>query len=83
VKARLKIRTQFGSAQLCTLGRLHRRLEEAAAPRGCSARQLILPSIERLVAEKASERKSRVRLPLVQLRAGEYGRSATMKRSFH
>jgi hypothetical protein len=30
---------------------LHRRLREAAARKGCSARQLILASIERAVAE--------------------------------
>ncbi|MEZ5401414.1 MAG: hypothetical protein R2729_17215 [Bryobacteraceae bacterium] len=30
---------------------LHRKLREAAARRGCSARQLILESIERVVAE--------------------------------
>ena len=31
---------------------LHRQLHEAAARRGCSARQLILRSIERLVEEE-------------------------------
>jgi len=32
---------------------LHRRLREAAARRGCSARQIILASIERAVEEEA------------------------------
>jgi hypothetical protein len=44
---------------------LHRKLHEAAARRGCSARQLILRSIERLIAEELPRGKNRVRLPLV------------------
>jgi hypothetical protein len=44
---------------------LHRRLHEAAARRGCSARQLILRSIERLVAEELPREPHRVSLPLV------------------
>ena len=44
---------------------LHRQLHEAAARRGCSARQLILRSIERLIAEEAPCVGKRVRLPLV------------------
>jgi hypothetical protein len=44
---------------------LHRRLHEAAAKRGCSARQLILRSIERLVEEEAPDPGPRIRLPLV------------------
>jgi hypothetical protein len=44
---------------------LHRRLREAAARRGCSARQLILRSIERLVDEELPQAQNRVRLPLV------------------
>lgn len=42
---------------------LHRRLHEAARSRGCSARQLILESIERIVLE-ASSQKPRRRLSL-------------------
>jgi hypothetical protein len=44
---------------------LHRKLHEAAARRGCSARQLILHSIERLVQEELPHRGKRVQLPLV------------------
>jgi len=44
---------------------LHRRLHEAAARRGCSARQLILHSIERLIEEEIAHPGQRVRLPLV------------------
>jgi len=42
---------------------LHRRLHEAAARKGCSARKLILASIERAVEETAPE-KPRRRLDL-------------------
>jgi hypothetical protein len=42
---------------------LHRRLRAVAASRGCSARQLILRSIERLVAEEEPALPER-RLPL-------------------
>ena len=38
---------------------LHRRLHEAAASQGCSARQLILRSIERAVEQAAPERPRR------------------------
>lgn len=38
---------------------LHQRLHETAARRGCSARQLILRSIERLVEESESQRPKR------------------------
>jgi hypothetical protein len=42
---------------------LHRRLHQAAASQGCSARQLILRSIERAVEEAALQRpKRRLRL---------------------
>jgi hypothetical protein len=44
---------------------LHRKLHEAAARRGCSARQLILRSIERLVSEELPHPAKRVQLPLV------------------
>ena len=44
---------------------LHRRLHEAAARRGCSARQLILRSIEQVVAEESRGEDRRARLPLV------------------
>lgn len=44
---------------------LHRRLHEAAVRRGCSARQLILRSIERLVEEELPQPENRVELPLV------------------
>jgi hypothetical protein len=44
---------------------LHRKLHEAAVRRGCSARQLILRSIERLVAEELPDSGKHVRLPLV------------------
>lgn len=38
---------------------LHRRLREAAKLRGCSARQLILESIERIVLEVSPQRPKR------------------------
>jgi len=38
---------------------LHRRLHEAASRQGCSARQLILRSLERAVEETAPERPPR------------------------
>ena len=38
---------------------LNRRLREAAARQGCSARQLILAAIERIVAEAAPQHLSR------------------------
>lgn len=38
---------------------LHRRLHEAAARRGCSARQLILLSIEQAVAQNEPKRPRR------------------------
>jgi hypothetical protein len=38
---------------------LHRRLREAAARKGCSARKLILASIERAIEETAPERPRR------------------------
>ena len=38
---------------------LHRRLREAAARQGCSARQLILLSLERAVEDVAPERPRR------------------------
>jgi hypothetical protein len=44
---------------------LHRKLHEAAIRQGCSARQLVLKSIERLVAEDLPHPEKRVRLPLV------------------
>jgi hypothetical protein len=44
---------------------LHRKLHEAAMRRGCSARQLILRSIERLVEEEVPPPGRRVTLPLV------------------
>ena len=50
-------------------GDLHRRIHEAAKRRGCSARALILSSIEREVTFE-SITKGRVRAPLV-LGAGE------------
>lgn len=37
--------------------RLHRELREAAARRGCSARQLVLESIERVVSESTPPRQ--------------------------
>jgi hypothetical protein len=49
---------------------LHRRLHEAAARRGCSARQLILQSIENVVSTSEQRRpKKRLSLdePLVPL----------------
>jgi hypothetical protein len=45
---------------------LHRKLHEAAVRRGCSARQLILRSIERLVDEELPHPVRRVKLPLVR-----------------
>jgi len=56
---------------------LHRRLHEAAARRGCSARKLILSGIERAVEEAKTERpKRRLKLdpPLIRPR----GRKITL-----
>ena len=39
--------------------RLHRQLREAAERRGCTARQLVLESIERIVAEAPARRPKR------------------------
>jgi hypothetical protein len=44
---------------------LHSKLHQAAARRGCSARQLILGYMERLVAEELPREPGRVLLPLV------------------
>src|SRR4051794_23689383 len=44
---------------------LHDRLHEAARRRGCSARQLLLGYIERLLTEEAPRQEHRIRLPLV------------------
>ena len=44
---------------------LHRRLHEAALRRGCSARQLILESIEHVVEEDLPQPERHLRLPLV------------------
>jgi hypothetical protein len=55
---------------------LHRKLHEAAVRRGCSARQLILRSIERLVEEEMPHPGRRVQLPLVPA-AGRQIRPAT------
>jgi hypothetical protein len=44
---------------------LHSKIHKAAERRGCSARQLILRSIERMVAEELPGRHKRVTLPLV------------------
>ena len=46
---------------------LHRRLREAAARRGCSARQLILASIERAVQTETARPRRRLSLdpPLI------------------
>lgn len=38
---------------------LHRKLHEAAARRGCSARQLILRSIEQVITEREPHRPKR------------------------
>lgn len=49
---------------------LHRRLKKAAAERGCSARQLILNSIEGAIASETPKKKRRLDLskPLVSSR---------------
>ena len=44
---------------------LHQKLHQAAARRGCSARQLILRSIERLVDEELPREPHHATLPLV------------------
>lgn len=44
---------------------LHRKLHEAAVRRGCSARELILRSIERLIEEELPREPRRTPLPLV------------------
>ncbi len=44
---------------------LHRKLHEVAVRRGCSARQLILRSIEKLVEEELPHPRKRVHLPLI------------------
>jgi hypothetical protein len=55
---------------------LHHKLHQAAQLRGCSARQLILRSIERLVDEELPRPNHRVRLPLVPA-AGRQMRAMT------
>lgn len=53
---------------------LHRRLHEAAARQGTSARQLILASIEKLVEEgepKRARRRLSLEVPIVPSRGGE------------
>lgn len=52
---------------------LHRRLHEVAARRGCSARQIILESIEHEVENVASEKPKR-RLNLDEIRIPSTGR---------
>ena len=44
---------------------LHHKLHEVARRRGCSARQLILTYMERLVEEDTPQLPARVALPLV------------------
>jgi len=44
---------------------LYRQLQETAQHRGCSARALILRSIEREVREETPAPRTRVKLPLV------------------
>ena len=44
---------------------LHRSLHEAAERRGCSARQLILRSIELLVADESPCSGKRIELPII------------------
>jgi hypothetical protein len=54
---------------------LHRRLREAAARKGCSARQLILASIERAVEEAEPARPQRrlsLDTPLVPSRGKKF-----------
>lgn len=52
---------------------LHRRLHEAAKLRGCSARRLILESIERVVSETSPQRPRR-RLSLERAPVSSRGR---------
>lgn len=52
---------------------LHRKLHEAADRQGCSARQLILRSIERIVEEERPRARKRLALLLVPAN----GRSTT------
>ena len=44
---------------------LYRQLQQAARDRGCSARSLILASIEHEIRERGSAPRGRVQLPLV------------------
>ena len=53
---------------------LHRRLDETARKRGCSARQLILESIERIVHEACPKRPRR-RLSLERAPVTSRGRA--------
>ena len=53
---------------------LHRELHEAARKRGCSARQLILESIERIVRETSPQRPKR-RLSLERAPVSSRGRA--------
>ena len=53
---------------------LHRKLHEAARKRGCSARQLILESIERIVRETYPRRPKR-RLSLERAPVSSRGRA--------
>lgn len=47
---------------------LHQKLHQAAERRGCSARQLILRSIERVISDELPPSGKRVKLPLVPAR---------------
>jgi hypothetical protein len=47
---------------------LYRRLKEEAAARGCSARQLILQGIEKVVEASPQPARRRVKFPLIRSR---------------
>ncbi len=60
---------------------LHRQLHETAVRRGCSARHLILRSIERLINEESPHPGQCVQIPLVRA-AGRKIRPVTNNEAF-
>lgn len=45
---------------------LHRQIHDVAAQLGCSARELILRSLERIVEENQPKPRTRVKLPIIR-----------------
>lgn len=52
---------------------LHRQIHQVASELGCSARELILRSIERIVQENQPRPRQRLQLPIVHTGGGPIG----------